>query len=339
MTSSRSFASATAAAALAFALVACGGAGGGQTAAGGPTGAGAAAGGQARPNAESTSVETAFGPVEIPTRPQRAIALEGGAGPLLGADIMPVATADGDYADSFLPEEYAQLKDLPIILGADGPDYEKIASLQPDLMIGFVRGGQEEDLSAEARTEWEKLNAIAPTVLIRSTGSAETKDATLTMSEALGDGEDARKAKEAYEAKAADIKSKHADVLARHTFAPMDYYEEVNVYSPISWSGDMLTDAGAKLTKVSANERNENATFLSAEQIGEVDDATVVLHEQTVEGGPGEGAAQMQALPTFQALPAVMAGNDHGLTYFFADRYETALKGLESFEDTVEKLS
>lgn len=337
MTSPRSFAASTAAAALALTLVACGGTGGVQTAADRPVGADAAAGEQA--NGESTSVATAFGPVEIPTKPQRAIALEGGAGPLLGADITPVATADGDYADSFLPEEYAQLKDLPIILGADGPDYEKIASLQPDLMIGFVRGGQTEELSAEARAEWEKLNALAPTVLIRSTGSAETKDATLTMSEALGDGEDAHKAKEAYEAKAADIKAKHADVLAKHTFAPMDYYEEVNVYSPISWSGDMLTDAGAKLTKVSANERNENATFLSAEQIGQVDDATVVLHEQTVEGRPGEGAAQMQALPTFQALPAVMAGNDHGLNYFFADRYETALKSLESFEDIVEKLS
>lgn len=339
MTSPGSFAAATAAAVLALTLVACGGAAGGQTAADGPTGADAATGDQAQAAGESTRVETAFGPVEIPARPQRAIALEGGAGPLLGAGITPVATADGDYADSFLPEEYAKLKDLPIILGADGLDYEKIASLQPDLMIGFVRGGQEEELSAEARAEWEKLNAIAPTVLIRSTGSAETKDATLTMSEALGDGEDATKAKEAYEAKAADIKTKYAGVLAKHTFAPMDYYEEVNVYSPISWSGDMLTDAGAKLTKVSANERDENAAFLSAEQIGEVDDATVVLYEQTVEGRPGEGAAQMQALPTFQALPAVKAGNDHGLNYFFADRYETAVKSLESFEDTLDKLS
>ncbi len=289
--------------------------------------------------AATRSVDTAFGPVEIPAAPQRAIALEGGVGPLLGADITPVATADGDYADAFLPEEYEKVKDLPLILGADGVDFEKIASLQPDLMIGFVRGGKEEELSAEAKAEWEKLNAIAPTVLIRSDGSSRTKDATLAMSEALGDGEDAQKAKEAYETKAAEIKKEYADVLAEHTFAPMDYYEEVNVYSPISWPGDTLTDAGAKLTSVSADVQDENATFLSAEQLGQVDDATVVLHEQTVDGEPGVGAQELQALPTYKTLPAVEAGNDYGLDYFFADRYDTALKSLESFENTLRELS
>ena len=64
--------------------------------------------------AATRSVDTAFGPVEIPAAPQRAIALEGGVGPLLGADITPVATADGDYADAFLPEEYEKVKDLPL---------------------------------------------------------------------------------------------------------------------------------------------------------------------------------------------------------------------------------
>ncbi len=75
------------------------------------------------------------------------------------------------------------------MLCPDGPDYEKIASLNPDLLIGFVRGGTEAELSAEKKAEYQRLSSIAPTVLIRSDGSGSTKDATLTISEALGDGD------------------------------------------------------------------------------------------------------------------------------------------------------
>ena len=70
-----------------------------------------------------------------------------------------------------------------------------------------------------------------------------------------------------------------------------------------------------------------------------MDVATVVLHEQTVDGEPGVGSQELQALPTYKTLPAVEAGNDYGLDYFFADRYDTALKSLESFENTLRELS
>lgn len=329
---------ATGALVLGLSLAACGSDAAADSSAAG-SGSAAAGSSGAAADGSTRTVETAFGQVQIPTSPQRAIALEGGVGPLLGAGITPVATADGDLEDSFLPQEYATVKDLPIVLGPDGLDYEKIASLNPDLLIGFVRGGTEAELSAEKKAEYQRLSSIAPTVLIRSDGSGSTKDATLAISEALGDGEDARAAKQAYEAKAAELKSTYADVLAANAFAPLDYYEEVNVYSPISWPGDVLTDAGAKLTSVSANEKTQNATFLSAEQLGRLQDATVVLYDQTVEGKPGEGAAELAKLPTYQALPAVKAGHSYGLSYFFADRYETGLKSLESLETTLKKLA
>ncbi|MEZ0493458.1 ABC transporter substrate-binding protein [Kineococcus sp. TBRC 1896] len=309
-----------------LALAACGGP---DDAAAGTSATGGTSGGATR------SVQTAFGAVDIPTEPRRVIALEGAVGPLLGAGITPLATADGDYEDAFLPQEYEQVSDLPVVLGADGWDYERISSLEPDLMIGFVRGGTTEELSAEATATWEKLNAIAPTVLVRSDGSARTKDATLEMSHVLGDGDDADRAKAAYDAKAAQIRTDYADVLAGNVFAPLDFYEEVTVYSPISWPGDTVVDAGGTLTAVSRDITDENAAFLSAEQLGTVTDATAVLYEQSLDGEPGVGAAEMMALPTWQQLPAVRDGHAYGLRYFFADRYETALVALEDFEEAL----
>ncbi|WP_051702546.1 ABC transporter substrate-binding protein [Oerskovia turbata] len=312
------------------AVLAVGGCAGGTSAADEPAGSSAEAG--------TRTVETAFGTVDIPADPQRVVALEGGAGPLLEAGIVPVATADGDWAESYLPEEFEQVADLPIVMGADGWDYEKIASLDPDLIVGFVRGGKEEELSAEKKADFDKLSQIAPTVLVRATGSATVKDASVAIASALGAGEDAEATKAEYDARVAEIKETYGDVIAANTFAGLDSFEEVTVYSQISWLGGILADIGAPLPQVVAEETAENGVFLSAEQLGQVADATVVLTEQTVDGRPGPGAEELEATSTYQSLPAVTAGHAYGIRYFFADRYSLALDVLDQLEVVLKDL-
>jgi iron complex transport system substrate-binding protein len=312
------------------AVLAVGGCAGGTSAADEPAGASAEAG--------TRTVETAFGPVTIPAAPQKVVALEGGTGPLLEAGIVPVATADGDWAESYLPEEFEQVADLPIVMGADGWDYEKIASLQPDLIVGFVRGGKEEELSAEKKADFDKLSKIAPTVLIRATGSATVKDASVEIATALGAGQEAEAIKAEYEARVEEIKATYGDVIAANTFAGLDSFEEVTVYSQISWIGGILTDIGAPLPAVVADEKAENGEFLSMEQLGQVADATVVLTEQTVDGQPGPGAEELAAASTYQSLPAVTAGHAYGVRYFFADRYSLALDVLDQLEVVLKDL-
>lgn len=288
---------------------------------------------------ETKTVSTAFGDVTMPTRPTRAIALEGGVGPLLSAGITPIATADGDYAEAFLPQEYEQVKDLPVILTPDGWDYEQIAALKPDVLIGFVRAGDTTQISPETKEEFKKLNSIAPTVFILSEGSASTKEATLQISEILGDGERAEQAKQAYLDKAAEIKQKHATVLQDAVFAPVDYYEgTTTVYTPISWLGGILTDIDATITPVAASTTDTNGVDLSSEQLTQLQDATVILHEQTQDGQPGPGAAELAQVPTFAQLPAVQDGHDFGVEHFFADRYETGLQVLEQLDEILGRL-
>lgn len=293
---------------------------------------------EAQAQEQEKSVESAFGPVTIPAKPQRVVTLEGGVGPVLQAGTTPVATADGDAEDSLLPAEYQKVKDLPIILTPDGWDYEKIAAAKPDLLIGFVRGGKDEKISAESKAEWEKLSKIAPTVFILSEGSAQTKEAARSMSTALGQGESADAARAAYDAKAEQIKRDYAAQLDTTTFAAVDYYEGVTtVYTPISWLGGILKDAGAKTATVAAAETASNGVDLSSERLGELKDVDVFLTEKTVSGAEGEGAKELAAVPTFKELPAVKAGDVRGVSYFFADRYETGLKVLEQLENILKE--
>lgn len=284
------------------------------------------------------TINTAFGEVDIPTDPKRIIGLEGGTGPALESGLTPVATGD-DYIESYLPGEYDLVKDLPLVLTPDGWDFDKIVSLKPDLMVGFVRGGLEERLSDEKTAEWKKLNAIAPTVLIRSNGSGQTKDVSCAIQVALGHQDEADEAKQAYEDRAAELKEKYADVLAEHTFAAMDAYETVSVYSPISWIGDILTDAGATLVPLATKDPDVNAADISFEELTQVSDATVVLYSETVDGQLDLGAQDLQKAPTYAELPAVKAGHDYGIKYFFADRYSTALEALDSLEEVLEDLA
>ncbi|GAA3688716.1 iron-siderophore ABC transporter substrate-binding protein [Arthrobacter ginkgonis] len=285
-------------------------------------------------------VDSAFGPVTIPATPERVIALEGGTVPAVEAGIVPVATAGDVFDDSFADaDDYAPVADLPAILGPDGWDYERIVELKPDLLIGFVRGGDDAsaELSAEKKAEWEKLNAIAPTVFIRSNGSAGVRDASLTVAEALGNGEAAQADKAAYLAKVEQVKADYADTLAQTSFAALDAYEDVTVYSRISWIGAVLNDLGAQFPEAVAGETAENGVFLSFEQLSRIDDADVVLYSSYLDGS-SDAFDVLKSQSTFAALPAVKEDRAFAVTHFFPDNYATATVVVEQVEDILKTL-
>lgn len=325
-----------AATALALSLLATGCSAGANT----PTDGSAAANEQAQGSEGTTTVDTAFGEVAIPSQPQRIIALEGGTVASVEAGFTPVATAGDAFDDSFgNPDDYESVAELPIILSPDGWDYEQIVELEPDLMIGFVRGGDDESqpLSAEKQAEFDKLNAIAPTVLIRSNGSATVRDASVAMSTALGAGEEAAAAKQAYEDKVGQVSADYADALAANTFAAVDAYEDVTVYSKISWIGKVLDDLGAPAAEVVAPEEKENGVFLSFEQLSQLNDATVLFYPEYLDGA-SDAQDILEGQATWGALDAVKAGNASGLTHFFPDNYGAALRVVEQIEEVLKGL-
>ncbi|GAA1407059.1 hypothetical protein AUR04nite_04270 [Glutamicibacter uratoxydans] len=293
------------------------------------------------PSANGTiAVDTAFGAVNIPSDPQRVVALEGGTVPAVEAGLAPLATAGDSYDDSFGDVKlYDAVADLPSVLTPDGWDYEQIVALKPDLMIGFVRGGDDasEELSAEKKAEFEKLNAIAPTVLIRTNGSAGTRDASLTMAEILGNGEKARAEKKAYEDKVAQVRADYASQLAENKFAAVDAYEDVTVYSKISWIGKILDDLKAPAVDVVKAEDSENGVFLSFEQLSKIEDATVIFYPEYTDG-TSDALTTLEGKATWTSLPAVKDGHAAGVTHFFPDNYGAAVRVVEQIEKVLKGL-
>jgi iron complex transport system substrate-binding protein len=105
------------------------------------------------------SVDTKFGEVEIEEQPQKVVALGWGDAEIateLG--VQPVGVSDWlDFGDDGLsPWAEASYDEAPELLGTMELDYEKIAALEPDLIINVRSDGSEDT--------YKKLSAVAPTV-------------------------------------------------------------------------------------------------------------------------------------------------------------------------------
>lgn len=128
-------------------------------------GSGAASGSGATESAPSSSrafpatVDTKFGDVSIPKKPERVVALGwGDAETALALGVQPVGASDwlGFGGDGVGPWAKGLYTKAPKIIGTLEPSYEAIAALHPDLILDTKSSGD--------KARYEKLTAIAPTV-------------------------------------------------------------------------------------------------------------------------------------------------------------------------------
>lgn len=170
MKTSRSTLVVTALAAAAVALSACGSSGGG-AATGSPAPASTAAGSAAAAGSAGAglpaTVDTMFGPVEIPAPADgdlTVVALGWSDAEIaLALDVRPVGVYDwqsfGETNKGVGPWATAKFGDVtPTVLAnsGDGLDYEAIQVLEPDLILNTRSGGDQ--------AEYDRLSTIAPTV-------------------------------------------------------------------------------------------------------------------------------------------------------------------------------
>jgi iron complex transport system substrate-binding protein len=248
-------------------------------------------------------VEHKFGTTTVPSRPERIVVVgltEQDA--VLALGYKPIATTEwyGDQPYAVWPWAREELGDArPTVLDAsDGFQFEKIAALRPDLIIG-VNSGME-------RADYEKLSRLAPTV---PAGEGSTEyfspwdQQVELVAAALGKPEEGR-------ALVQRIKDDYAAAAAAHpefrgktvTFSQNGFYDgRIYVY-PDGLNTDFLTMLGftinPKLTPLI--EREGEQVAVSAERVGVLDaDVIVFATEQ-----PSDVAA-LKKVPTFDTLGAV----------------------------------
>ena len=282
----------TAAATAAALLAACGGEGDAGEAA-------ASSGASVFP----VTVEHKFGETTVPSDPRR-IAVIG----LTEQDIVlalgrkPIATTEwyGEQPSAVWPWAQDELGDArPTVLStADGFEFEKIASLRPDLIVGTNAGVQQAD--------YTKLSAIAPTIpgVEGSTDYFSAWDRqTLLVAEALGKEAEGRamaeKIKADYAA-AAEANPEFAGKVA--TFSQNAFYDgKLYVYPP-GLNTEFLSMLGftinPELTPLAPGPGQQ--AEISTENLSTIDaDVLVVAAEKP------EDVSALEQIPTYARLGAV----------------------------------
>ncbi|QHW33628.1 iron-siderophore ABC transporter substrate-binding protein [Paenibacillus rhizovicinus] len=132
----------------------------------------------------NATIDTKFGQVKITEEPKRVVALGwGDAETALALGVQPVGASDwlafgGEGVGPWLQGAYTT---APTILGTMELDYEKIASLHPDLILDTKSSGDEE--------RYKKLSEIATTVGVPADGASymtTTNEQVDMIAKALG---------------------------------------------------------------------------------------------------------------------------------------------------------
>jgi iron complex transport system substrate-binding protein len=255
------------------------------------------------------TVEHAFGTTTVPAPPQRIVTAgytEQDIVLALGETPVGVTEWYGDQPHATWPWAQDELGGATpeVLENIDGPQYERIAALRPDLIVA-VNAGLE-------REQYERLSAIAPTVAQPAGGLAvfaPWDELTLQVGRALGREQEARGLVEEIEgdfAAAAAAHPEFAGVPAIFLQAP--FYDGRAIAYQDGLSTAFLTDLGFVVPPqlaAFAPEDGSAQAYIPLEQLGVLNAGEVLIW--ATEDAQARG--QMEAEPIYRSLTPVREGN------------------------------
>ncbi|MFI5611008.1 ABC transporter substrate-binding protein [Amycolatopsis sp. NPDC051903] len=204
------------------------------------------------------TVTHALGQTKIEKAPTRVVVLDSGElDDVLALGVTPVGmatTAGQTGVPSYLADK---AKGIPTIGDTNNLNLEKIASLQPDLILGS---------KLRANDLYQQLSKIGPTVFSIRPGFP-WKENFLLVAAALGKENAAVAALNAYQKKADEVK---AEVKGDPKISLLRFHSTgIRIYGDLSFIGVIFSDVG--LQRPANQHINELAKQISRERIDEAD--------------------------------------------------------------------
>lgn len=265
------------------------------------------------------TIEHKFGSTTISGRAERIVTVgltEQDA--LLALGIVPVGTTEwfNEYPGALWPWAQALAGDtVPTVVGdAVTVNFERIAALQPDLILALYSGLTQED--------YDLLSQIAPTVAQPAAYvdyGIPWQELTLTVGQAVGMAAEAEALVAQVEARFAQAQAEHPEFVGA-TAVVATPYEGIWVYGPEDARGRLLTALGFVLPEglgeITGAEFGGN---LSMERADLLDVDVVIWLDADDAEGPLGG-------PLYASLPVHIEGRE-----VFLDSYDDPLGGATSF--------
>lgn len=259
------------------------------------------------------TIEHELGTTEVPRNPERVAAFSmANADALLTLGIVPVGTTDAKnglplwYEQAEFPVE-AEPGEIENFGGAEEPNLEKLATLEPDVILGWYY---------EFEQNYDQLSEIAPTVGLSPTSGPEWKGAFRRVAETVGREPEYEQYLQSYERTLEELRSGLDGGPADYTVSLLWNFDQSTIfyYGDETQPGSVLLDAGFQIPdypKDVAADPGGKFLQLSTELLPEVD--ADVIFVMTGEDAIPENRADYE--PSFannelwQSLEAVKNGN------------------------------
>lgn len=307
------------------------------------TACGAGAGGTEAPGApadeaQSRTVDTLRGEIEIPAEPQSVAVVDWQLPPaLVDLGVTPAAIYDGYYegdaaAARNVPQRYVDaLADVPRIGTMDTFSAEAVAAVEPDVILTLGVGLEDETI--------DRLETIAPVLYLDSSGGPT--QVQREVADALGISPVFEELLAEYEQTAADIATAHAEVIEATTWASISAGT-----GTASWfaeggatpTGTLLAELGITPSEV-VDPEGFWGGGQSPETLADLASTDVVLYVATPNGEPIPGMVPILENDLFQDLPATGSGNVFPWTNSSASCLGWATDALGELEDILGRVS
>lgn len=284
------------------------------------------------------------GDITIPEDPERVIATGYAVPVLIESDADLVGVSEWSRGVPLMTDEDRETyEELPKVAGetAASTNYEAIAEADPDLIVIGVPKPALVDLDIE------KLEGIAPVVVLGPSLPDSWKTISEKQADAAGASEGFEKTRDAYLAEAEELKEKHAEVLDGVDFGHVGAYGDISAGTfqrefAGSWGTNIATDVGvtyAGEVKKKGGGAADVAEYPAIEELpASFADVDVITYTVGPDGKPEEAVQYVLDSGLWKNLPAVKAGKTVGLRYTEASTYTSALQTLKALDEALGSL-
>ncbi|WP_430784113.1 ABC transporter substrate-binding protein [Actinoplanes sp. G11-F43] len=302
------------------------------------TGCGGGADGATGDAAATRTFTADNGDVTIPADPKRVVATGYAVPALIEADAALVGISSWQRGTAMMtPEDLATYQKLAKVAGESAAEtnYEAIAAAKPDLIVIGV------PKPVLADVDLDRLESIAPVVAIGPTVPDAWRTLSRRQADAAGRTSTFEAGKAAYEARAAELKTKHAGLLTTVRFGHLGGYGEAAKGTfqrefAGSWGTNIAQDVGVEYygqVKVKGGGGKDVSEYPAMEEIPDsFAEAQAITYTVQPDGTPGPSVQAVLDSPLWQNLPAVKAGRVYPLSYTEAATYPSAMKALDAID-------
>ncbi|GAA4956496.1 iron-hydroxamate ABC transporter substrate-binding protein [Streptomonospora halophila] len=267
-------------------------------------------------------------PVEIPRDPRRIVAVGWSVTALISVEEANlVGVSSGTHDTGMTPEELKKAQGLPQVGRDLEINVEKVAELEPDLIVSGLPAAMEFDYS--------ELEQVAPVAVAAMNIPSEWKEMNRRIADAAGVSDAHSALIDTYDSRAAELQEEYADVLADTVFVSIDAYGDGNwtLEHQGSHGTTVPADAGLRFTPELAD--GGFSESLPLERLDRLDEYDAVLTRADAEGEPTEPVQEVMDQGVWQDLDPVRADRVYPVPQLGAMSYTTGLELFDQLEERV----